>query len=125
MGRFRCLKDQTCIPLHKKCNGIKDCSDGWDEDKDMCSEYLMSHVMRKPDVCLCENKGADQLCSICTADQQLSFCYKDGTTPTYIQNFKLLVCICLCTYWFVSDMVGNPDDRFSHVTALIVMTKNT
>ena len=39
MGRFRCLKDQTCIPLHKRCNGIKDCTDGWDEDAAICGMY--------------------------------------------------------------------------------------
>ena len=41
--------------------------------------------MRKPDFCLCENKGADQLCSYdqlcsnCTADQRLCFLYSDST----------------------------------------------
>ena len=29
----------------------------------------MSLVMRKQTFCICENKGADQLCSNCTADQ--------------------------------------------------------
>ena len=33
----------------------------------------MSRIMRKPDFCICENKGADQLCSNCTADQHLCF----------------------------------------------------
>ena len=27
----------------------------------------------KPEFCLCDNKGADQLCSECTADQRLCF----------------------------------------------------
>ena len=31
--------------------------------------------MRKPDVCLCENKGADQLRSYCESDQRLYFRY--------------------------------------------------
>ena len=35
----------------------------------------MSHAMRKPDFCLCENKGAAQLRSNCKADQRLCFCY--------------------------------------------------
>ena len=35
--------------------------------------------MRKPDFGLCENKGADQLCSNCTADQRLCFRYSDRT----------------------------------------------
>ena len=29
--------------------------------------------MRKPTICICENKDADQLCSNCTADQRLFF----------------------------------------------------
>ena len=32
--------------------------------------YLFRRI-RKPTVCICENKGADQLCSNCTADQHL------------------------------------------------------
>ena len=37
--------------------------------------------MRKPDFCIRENKGADQLCSNCTADQHLCFRYSDRTIP--------------------------------------------
>ena len=37
--------------------------------------------MRKLDCCLCENKGADQLCSNCEADQRLCFRYLDSTIP--------------------------------------------
>ena len=37
--------------------------------------------MRKPDFSLCENKGANQLCSNCTADQRLCFRYTDSTIP--------------------------------------------
>ena len=39
----------------------------------------MSHVVRKPDFCLCENKSADQLRSNCEADQRLCFRYGDST----------------------------------------------
>ena len=35
--------------------------------------------MRNLDFCLCENKGADQLCSNCEADQRLCFRYTDST----------------------------------------------
>ena len=35
--------------------------------------YQLNSVMRKPDICLCENKGADQLCSNCEADRRLCF----------------------------------------------------
>ena len=41
--------------------------------------YYMSCVMRKHDFCLCENKGADQLCSNCTADQRLFLRHMDST----------------------------------------------
>ena len=33
----------------------------------------MSHCIRKPTICLCENKAADQPCNNCTADQRLGF----------------------------------------------------
>ena len=49
--------------------------------------------MRKPDFCLCENKGADQLCSNCTADQRLCFRYEDSRVPLLHKselNLKLL-----------------------------------
>ena len=35
--------------------------------------------MRKPTICIGENKAADQLCSNCTADQRLCFRYTDST----------------------------------------------
>ena len=35
--------------------------------------YCLSCFMRKTEFCLCENKGPDQLCSNCTADQ--CFCF--------------------------------------------------
>ena len=81
----------------------------------------MSHIMRKPDFCLCKKKGADELCSNCTADQRLCFLYTDSkiSSSSSIQNFKLLAIFCNCTDRFVSDLVGNPLDHFSHVAAHI------
>ena len=38
-----------------------------------------SYYMRKLDICICENKGADQLCSNCTSDQRHYCCYSDST----------------------------------------------
>ena len=35
--------------------------------------------MRKSNFCLCENKGADQLCGNCEADQHLYFRCTDST----------------------------------------------
>ena len=41
----------------------------------------MSHVMWKPDFCICENKAANQLCRNHTADQRLCFPFTDSTIP--------------------------------------------
>ena len=41
----------------------------------------MSRHIRKPTICICENKGADQLCSNCTADQRFCFRNTDSTVP--------------------------------------------
>ena len=72
--------------------------------------------MGKPDFCICENKDADQLCSNREADQRLCFRYIDASS---IRNFKPLAILCGCTAWFVSDLVGNSKDRFSHNEAQI------
>ena len=44
--------------------------------------FNLSRVMRKLDFCICENKGADQLCSSNhAADQRLCFRYIDSRLP--------------------------------------------
>ena len=58
----------------------------------------MSLVMRKPDFCICENKGADQLHGDSKADQRLCFRYMDSTTPLLPASSHLvwlhsLVCV--------------------------------
>ena len=60
--------------------------------------------MRKPEFSLCKSKGADQLRSKCE-----------------IRNFKLLAIFCANPARFVSDLVGNPEDRFSRNTALLLV----
>ena len=47
--------------------------------------------MRKPDFCICENKGADQLRGNREADQRLCFRYSDSVIPL-LQNPKFQVC---------------------------------
>ena len=41
----------------------------------------ISRIKRKTDFLLCENKGTDQLCSNCKADQRLCFRISDSTKP--------------------------------------------
>ena len=49
--------------------------------KNLLLVQKMSHAMTKPTICICENKGADQLRSNCEADQRLCFRYTDSTIP--------------------------------------------
>ena len=67
--------------------------------------------MRKPAFCIRENKDADQLC--------LCFRYSDSTIP-YFLNPKFQAFS--CTAWFVSYMVGNPEDRFSQNEAHTIIS---
>ena len=46
----------------------------------------MSRIMRKPDFCLGENKGADQLRGNREADQRLCFRYSDSTIPLLLKS---------------------------------------
>ena len=43
--------------------------------------YKMSRVVRKPDICICENKDADQLRGNREADQRLCFRHTDSAIP--------------------------------------------
>ena len=71
--------------------------------------------MRKPGFCICENKDADQLRVNREDDQRLCFRYNDSTIPLLLKS-KIFG---NCTARFVSDLVGNPEDRFSHNEAQI------
>ena len=78
--------------------------------------------MRKQDFCICENKDPDQLRGDREADQRLGFRYTDSTLPLLtISDFKPLAIFCGCTAWFVSDLVGNAEDQFSHNEAHIIL----
>ena len=50
----------------------------WHEPIGGVKGLYMSHGMRKPTICIGENKAADQLCSNCTADQHLCFRCRDS-----------------------------------------------
>ena len=69
--------------------------------------------MRKPDFCLCENKGADQLRSNCEADQRLCFRYTDSTLSLLIKSeissfyaASGTVHVGLCRTWSETQIVG-------------------
>ena len=75
--------------------------------------FYMSRVMRKPDFCLCENKGADQLRSNCEADQRLCFRYTDSTLSLLIKSeissfyaASGTVHVGLCQTWLETPKTG-------------------
>ena len=55
-------------------------------DKILTGEDEMSCIVRKPDFCLGENKGADQLRGNREADQRLCFRYSDSTIPLLLKS---------------------------------------
>ena len=77
----------------------------------------VSRIMRKLDFCLCENKGTDQLCSICKADQRLCFRYITIALLPKFEISSFLPVFVTVQARFVSDLVENPKDRFSRVAA--------
>ena len=87
----------------------------------------MSRVMRKPVFGICENKDADQLRGNREADQRLCFRYTDSIIPLLpkSENFKSLTIFCDSTARLVSDLVGTPEDRFSHNEAHISLLVGT
>ena len=69
--------------------------------------------MKRPDFSLCENKGADQLCSNCTADQHHCFCYMASTIPlchisknSSFQPASVTVHADLCRTWSETPKTG-------------------
>ena len=66
--------------------------------------------MRKQAFCLCENKGADQLRGNREADQRLCFRYADSTIPLLLKSESSSIQPPSAD---VSDLGGNPEDRFS------------
>ena len=69
--------------------------------------------MRKPAFHICENKDADQLRGNRKTDQRLCFRYMDSTIPL-LPKFQASSHLLRLYSLFVSDLVGNPEDRFSH-----------
>ena len=84
-------------------------------------EHDMSRVVREPAFCICENKDTDQLRSNREAGRRLCFRYIDRTIPllSKSKNFEPLAIFCGFAAPFVSDLVKNPEDRFSRNEAHI------
>ena len=72
--------------------------------------------MGKPAFCICENKD-------CAADQRLCFRYTDSTIPLLSKSeiSSLKASSVVVQPGFVLDLVGNPEDRFSHNEAHMII----
>ena len=85
-----------------------------------CLSIKFEPNLRKRDYCPCQNKDAYQLCSN-FVHGRLCFRCKDSTNPplskSKISSFQ--PCFSNCTGRFVSHMIGNPEDMFSHVAAYL------
>ena len=69
----------------------------------------MSHVMRKPDLCICERKRL--ICQNSPAHQCQRFLVSIKPAPFYI---LVIIDTCMTEKLFVSDLVRNSQDKFSH-----------
>ena len=94
----------------------------YDVEGQRTRKAYLSCVVRKCAVCICDNRGADQPPSNRIADQNLRFRFIDSIIPLLSnKNFKPLVIFCGCTAGFVSALVGNPEDYFSHDMAHLLL----
>ena len=73
----------------------------------------MSRAMRKPDICICENKYTDKLCGNREADQRLCFRNIDSSIPllskSKISSFypsSVAVQPSLCRTWSETPKTG-------------------
>ena len=89
-------------------------------DQRLCFSYFdrfyTSCVMSKPAFCICEFKGTDTL-------KISNFGFAKSTAQSlYFQNLKFQASINLYTFTarFVSDLVGNPEDRRSQDMAQLL-----
>ena len=69
--------------------------------------------MRKPTICICDNKGADQLHGYREADQRFCFPSMDSAIPflskVIVSKISSILPspVAACAAGFVSDLVGN------------------
>ena len=111
---------QTDLRLVRPCNRTKCFHDVAQITFDV---HHMNRVMRKPALCICKNKGTDQLRSNCAADQRLWFRHRTISVLPKSEFFKPLAAssVVVHTARFVSDLVENSEDRFLSDAAHIEM----
>ena len=99
------MKSELLHQLHANYSLIS--STGINQMTYMCHPLShFSRLMRKPTICIGENKGADQLRGNREADQRLCFRYTDSTIPllskskiSILQPSSVTVQTSLCRTW--------------------------
>ena len=91
-----------CVESAKKCYIDKDCIDITIFHEKTCFLHMQKQRFRSAAL----NRAADQ---------RLCFGYIDSNIPSLHKSDIF----CGCTAMFLSDLVGNQEDRFSHDTAHI------
>ena len=93
-------------------------------------EYNMTRIVRKPDFCICENKGADQLHGNREADQRLCFRYTDSIFPLLLISeissfylFSVLIQAGLCQTCSETTLLVFPRGG-SYIWSIIKDNKN-
>ena len=92
MSWFQQIIHKSSIHTHELCKyKLLECVCVWEKYasinwngsyyKRIETKSYLSHIMRKPAFCICKNKDAGQLPSICATDQHLCFGYIDSTIP--------------------------------------------
>ena len=114
---------QSLARVQKKpgCTGAED---GWNLEIHVILvlwENKLSRLMRKPTICICENKGTDQLCGNREAGLCLCFRYSDSTLPLLLKS-EILACFCDWRPVCVGPGRKTPNCWFSHVNAQIAFT---
>ena len=89
--------------------------------------HYMSHLMRKPTICICENKGVDQLRSNCEADQRLCFRYSASAIILFYLNPKFQASSSFLRLYrpVCVGPVQKPHCWFSHETAQLWVKYDT
>ena len=78
------IMSETCVLQLYLGQNLK-----WAKRKNMIITRVVDHwsrIVRKPDFCLGENKGADQLRGNREADQRLCFRYMDSTISLLLKS---------------------------------------
>ena len=81
----------------QQCICVLDFVPSYNQFIHIINHLYLSRLMRKPTICICENKDADQLRGNREADQHLCFRYTGSTIPL-LPKYKMLSSVTVQSY---------------------------